>query len=141
MGATVITCTSCGVVLTRPLERLPAMPEPTQASPWDVGYLPTVREGAWAVDPDPVAWRGDVPTSTRGCFVVNPADAVGTMPSDDPTRNNGCCRHDGLDGPNLLCSGCRREVATLRDDCWSPVEVRFEPAAATAEAAPFGSGA
>ena len=41
MGVTVITCKSCGMVLSRPVEQLSEVPNPTRASPEDVGYLPT----------------------------------------------------------------------------------------------------
>lgn len=129
MVADVITCRSCRRPLTRPVRRAPELPTPVPASPEDTGHLPTVAVGAWAVDPGPVGWDGDVPTSTLGCLVTNPSDALPLVASPDPVRNSGCCGHDGLDGPNLLCPGCGREVATLRDDCWSRVEVRFEPGA------------
>lgn len=124
-----MVCGSCGNTLTNALSQLDEMPSPTHAQPGDERYLPTIPIGAWATDPDPIGWRQGLPTSTLGCPVINPADAIGVLPSEDPLRNSGCCGHDGLDGPNLLCRGCRSEVATLRNDCWTVLEVRFEPAA------------
>lgn len=125
----IMVCVSCGKTLTNALRQLEEMPRPTHAQPEDERYLPTIPLGAWASDPDPIGWRDGLPTSTPGCLVINPADAIGVLSSEDPLRNSGCCGHDGLDGPNLLCRGCSSEVATLRDDCWSVSEVRFEPAA------------
>lgn len=124
-----IVCGSCGNPLTHALSQLDVIPEPRRAQPEDERFQPTIPEGSWAIDPEPIAWQGQLPTSTLGSLVINPADAIGVLSSDDPTRNSGCCGHDGLDGPNLLCGGCRYEVATLRDDCWSLLEVRFEPSA------------
>lgn len=125
----IMVCGSCGNTLTNALSQLDEMPSPTHTQPGDERYLPTIPIGAWATDPDPIGWRQGLPTSTLGCPVINPADAIGVLPSEDPLRNSGCCGHDGLDGPNLLCRGCRSEVATLRNDCWTVLEVRFEPAA------------
>lgn len=124
-----IVCGSCGNPLTNALSQLDVIPEPRRAQPEDERFLPTIPGGSWARDPDPIGWRGQLPTSTLGRLVINPVDAIGVISSDDPMRNSGCCGHDGLDGPNLLCGGCRKEVATLRDDCWSLLELRFEPSA------------
>lgn len=129
MESVTIVCGSCGNPLTSALSQLDPIPEPRRAQPEDERFLPTIPEGAWARDPDPIGWRDQLPTSSLGCLVINPVDAIGVLSSDDPMRNSGCCGHDGLDGPNLLCCGCRKEVATLRDDCWSLLEVRFEPSA------------
>jgi len=125
----IIVCGSCGHTLTIALRQLDVIPKPQRAQPEDERYLPTIPDGAWASDPDPIGWRDELPTSTLGCLVINPEDAIGVLSSDDPMRNSGFCGHDGLDGPNLLCGGCRSEVATLRDDCWTRLEVRFEPSA------------
>jgi hypothetical protein len=125
----IVVCGLCGNVLTNAVRQLDQMPAPTRAGHEDERYLPTIPVGAWAADPEPIGRRDGRPTSTLGCLVINPADAIGVLSSGDPRRNSGCCGHDGLDGPNLLCRGCRSEVATLRDDCWSEVEIRFEPAA------------
>lgn len=129
MESVTIVCGSCGNTLSRALSQLDVIPNPRRAQPEDERFLPTIPEGAWARDPEPIGWQGQLPTSTLGCLVINPADAIGLLSSDDPVRNSGCCGHDGLDGPNLLCRSCRNEVATLRDDCWSLLEVRFEPSA------------
>lgn len=119
----VLGCLRCKRVLTRPVHPLPEMPTP-ELQAGGVGYDPTVPIGYVAVDP--VGLQGPV-EGTPGCLVVNPADGLELLTHEDPVRNSGCCAHDGMDGPNRRCPGCRSEVATLRDDCWSPHELRFEP--------------
>ncbi|WP_344607847.1 type II toxin-antitoxin system prevent-host-death family antitoxin [Sporichthya brevicatena] len=93
---------------------------------------PLMPPGTYAVDP-----RG-VSTRPHGTVVVNPADAVGLREHDDAMRLSGCCRRDGLDGPNQLCASCGAEVATLQDDCWVDWStLRFESTAVLhAEATP-----
>lgn len=104
------------------------MPVPqSSASETDEATVPTAH---FAVDPNPVAVGADgTPLSTLNCIVINPRDGRDMEPHPDPWRNNGCCARAGLDGPNLRCPNCHAEVATVRDDCWSVVELRFEPAA------------
>lgn len=128
MGMQILTCAGSGPVLTRPMSRLDSLPVATQID--EVSYAPTLEPGTWAIDPEP-RWRTSkgAPASTMGCLVVNPADALDLRPHPAVGRNSGCCGHDGCDGPNRLCPGCGAEVATLSDDCWTYVEVRFEPGA------------
>ena len=125
----VVACRACGEALSRVVEELAEMPAAERLDD-GIGYAPTVPLGNLAIDPGPVGVRQDGrPTSTLGCVVINPEDALALVTHPDPRRNSGCCGHDGLDGPNQLCPNCHAEVATLRDDCWSLVEVRFEPSA------------
>lgn len=135
VGLVVISCQSCGQNLTRPVEQMAEVPEPHGRG---IGYAPTLPVGTWAVDPRPVGWIKDAATSSLGCLVVNPADSLDLEPHPEPRRNSGCCAHDGCDGPNRLCPSCHAEVATLRDDCWTPVELRFEPS--TVDPIPVPSG-
>ncbi len=107
------------------------MPDPPQLDD-GLGYEPTLPVGTWAVDPGPVAWRQDGPISQPGLSRDQPRRRLELEPHPEPSRNSGCCGHDGLDGPNRLCPSCHAEVATLRDDCWSLVELRFEPSAVDA---------
>jgi hypothetical protein len=102
-------------------------------------FRPTMEPGTSARDPDPIQRdsSGRAITS-EGCPIVNADDLRALAPSPDPRRNSGCCGHDGLDGPNLLCPKCGQEVATLRDDCWSFVEVRLEPMAVVQKEALYG---
>lgn len=60
-----------------------------------------------------------VPSWNHG-FVLHRDDVTGTDRHPDPHRLNGCCGLDGLDGPNLVCSGCRTEIGTEESDCWKP---------------------
>jgi hypothetical protein len=131
----VISCRHCGQNLTRRVEQVPELPEPR---PYGTGYAPTVPVGTWAVDPGPVGWIRDAAISSLGCLVINPADGLDLELHPEAERNSGCCGHDGLDGPNRLCPSCHAEVATLRDDCWSFVDLRFEPSAV--DAIPVSTG-
>ena len=105
------------------MQRLAALPSREFADEAEISLRPTLSVGFWAVDPDPIGrdMAGN-PSDTPGCLVVNPADGV------DLETHPGC-GHDGCDGPNKRCPGCHAEVATLRDDCWTVLELRFEPAA------------
>lgn len=131
----IMSCKSCGQPLSNPLRQLSEMPVPQLAEPDGIRHLPTIPVGACAVDPNPAFWQDGIAATTTDCLVINPADSVGVVSTEDPHRNSGCCGHDGLGGPNLLCQGCQGEVATLLDDCWTAVEVRFEPDSATVEPA------
>lgn len=127
--ALTVDCVACGVRLTPALTVLEELPDLVSLSD-GVGHAPTVPIGFMAVDPDAVPdflGGGADERGSSGCLVVNPADAGTLVRHPDVRRNSGCCGHDGLDGPNRLCPSCGTEVATLRDDCWSRVEVRFEP--------------
>ena len=130
MSTVRFACASCGQALTKPVETLPSLPERVEDD--FPGFQPTVPPGSWALDPDPMFWdSAGRPTTTKGCAVLNATDMLDLTPHPDLRRNSGCCGHDGLDGPNVVCPSCGNEVATLRDDCWSYVEVRLEPASVT----------
>ncbi len=125
-----ICCGTCSAELSRPLERSPVVPERRYADHERVSLLPTAPPGTWFVDPEPRARTGSgEPVGAVGCLVLNPGDAICLVAHPDGIRSAGCCGHDGCSGPNRLCSACRAEVATLSDDCWTVVELRFEPAA------------
>jgi hypothetical protein len=111
------------------------LPEPYGPGNPDGRAVPV---GTWAVDPEPVGRIRGAATGSLGCLVTNPADGMDLEPHPDDLRNAGCCAHDGCDGPNRLCPSCHAEVATLRDDCWTPVELRFEPSAVDARHVPTG---
>lgn len=63
---------------------------------------------------------GTCTPSRAGGFILNHGDVTGTTRHPDPTRSMGCCGPDGFNGPNLICRGCRRELATEEADCWKP---------------------
>jgi len=129
VGTVVVVCQGCGAPLTGSLMELSALPVLEQHED-GIGFEPTIPRGRLAVDPEPVARCEDgTPTSALGCLVVNPQDVLALEEHPDSLRNSGCCGHDGLEGPNRLCPRCGSEVATLRDDCWTPVDLRFEPQA------------
>lgn len=54
----------------------------------------------------------------RATILVHPDDVLDLRRHPDPRRLNGCCRLDGLDGPNLVCVSCGAEIATEQSDCW-----------------------
>lgn len=62
-----------------------------------------------------------------GGLVLNPDDVVGTRLHPDPGRRNGCCRLDGLNGPNLVCATCGAETATQQSDCWTQQQIVILP--------------
>ena len=126
----VLGCRRCGHALTREVFPLPEMPEPEMRAGGG-GYSSTVATGYVATEPHAVTVDDDRPAGSTGCLVVNIEDGLQLLVHEDPVRSSGCCGHDGLDGPNRRCPGCRSEVATLRDDCWSPQELRFEPGVVT----------
>jgi len=126
MGWQIFTCATCGRALTREVTQLAELPVAKQTD--EISYEPTLAVGTWAIDPEPRLRTADgEPASTSGCLVINPEDARDLKPHPEPRRSSGCCGHDGLDGPNCICPGCGAAVATLSDDCWTLVELRFEP--------------
>lgn len=127
MTADVLSCRRCGRPLTLPVERLGALPTRHEV-PQTGAYLPTMGRGTWAVDPASPWTRDDgTPTSTVGCLVAHPDDGLPLEVHPDGRRSGGCCGHDGHGGPNRRCPGCHADVATLTDDCYTYVELRFEP--------------
>ncbi|MGO0578085.1 hypothetical protein [Ornithinimicrobium panacihumi] len=123
----VVGCRRCGRALSREVYPLPEMPQPELRAGGE-GYDPTVPVGYVAVDPVGIGRDATGATvGTVGCLVTHIDDGLDLVPHEDAARHHGCCADDGLDGPNLRCPGCRSEIATLRDDCWSPQELRFEP--------------
>lgn len=130
MGQEVFRCRGCRRALTRPVRRLAVLPALEYADEDEVSMAPTVGVGSWAMDPEPRLRAADgAPRGSLGCLVVNPADGLDLEAHPDPYRNSGCCGHDGCDGPNRRCPACHAEVATPSDDCWTHVELRFEPGA------------
>jgi hypothetical protein len=125
----VMACNACGAALSRPARQLRELPKRQFVDEDRVSMHPTLEPGTWAVDPAPRLIASDGTASTEGCLVMHPDDATGLEPHPDALRNSGCCGHDGLDGPNRRCASCHNDVATLTDDCWTAVELRFEPAA------------
>ncbi|MBB4941203.1 hypothetical protein FHR32_005580 [Streptosporangium album] len=73
---------------------------------------------------------GTYTSSWNNGFVLHPDDVTGAERHPNPRRLNGCCGLDGLDGPNLVCSGCGAEIGTEESDCWKPHFVVTLPDAA-----------
>ncbi|GLX19675.1 hypothetical protein Slala02_29900 [Streptomyces lavendulae subsp. lavendulae] len=109
----VFRCRSCTAPLSNPLEQREWTPQPPVSGREHYTYGPsTVPVGSFSADPDPYAPAGPVAT-----WVINPLDGVLLRPHLDPTRLYGCCRRDGLGGPNLLCARCGSEVGIEISDC------------------------
>lgn len=103
----------------------PTLPERRQSAE---EYLPTVGVGQWAIDSEPRTRGSDgTPHGSLDCVVIHADDLADLHPHLKLRRNSGCCRRDGLNGPNLACPTCGAEVGTLVDDCWTYSEVRLEP--------------
>ncbi|MFF0123749.1 hypothetical protein ACFYP7_31210 [Micromonospora arida] len=137
---TVFACFTCGVVVTGDLVES-TLPDESSARSSNDGSeaIPRLRSGQFAVDPEPFG-PPHVPTAndphvlvsngSRGTILINPGDVRGLELHPDRNRRNGCCRLDGLDGPNLVCPRCGSEIATEQSDCWvSWYDIRLEPAA------------
>ncbi|MGI5250850.1 hypothetical protein [Actinacidiphila glaucinigra] len=117
----VFRCRQCDAPLSNPLTQADWKPLPMVKGREHYTYGPsTVAVGFFSPDPDPYAPAGSVAT-----WVINPLDGVLLRPHTDPARLYGCCRPDGLDGPNLLCARCGSEVGIERADCWTEYDIRL----------------
>ncbi|TWG01421.1 hypothetical protein [Kitasatospora viridis] len=122
-------CRRCGARLSKPVERRELEPLPRVSGREHYTYGPsTVVAGATAVDPDSCTRAGAAAT-----WVINPLDGVGLRPHTDSSRLYGCCRRDGINGPNLLCAGCGSEVGIEISDCWTEHDIRLLSSAVTVE--------
>jgi|SRR5581483_21909 len=63
---------------------------------------------------------------TDGEFILNLKDVHNLQRHSDPSRLNGCCGLDGLDGINTVCSN-GHEIGTQRTDCWCPHYIHIPP--------------
>ncbi|MFC9399095.1 hypothetical protein ACFTWS_39115 [Streptomyces sp. NPDC057027] len=146
--AVVFVCATCGVALTGPLTRLPAVPEAPDYAWWDAdepGPSPaTVPSGCYAIETEPYGaplvvaevpgpvmprhgerWNADgkplVSQGPRGNIVINPGDA-----RDLELRHASpaCCGATPDGGMNQLCT-CGTLVATLCSDCCLPYELHL----------------
>ncbi|MFD8979877.1 hypothetical protein [Streptomyces sp. NPDC059564] len=144
----VFVCALCGVPLTGPLARLPAVPEAPYYAWWDAeepGPSPaTVPSGCYAIETEPygaplvvaetpgpvMPRRGTksnaqgqplVSRGPRGNIVVNPDDARGLVLRH---ASPACCGATPDGGMNQLCA-CGALVATLCSDCCLPYELHL----------------
>lgn len=137
MASEVFVCRVCSHLLSKPVERVSVLPARKYRDADEISYQPTMPTGTWAVDTQPRTSFSDSDSNGAiGCLVVHPDDGLGLGRHPDALRNSGCCGHDGLDGVNRRCSQCHTDVATLVDDCWTVVELRFEPSAVRVTSTP-----
>ena len=103
-----------------------------------VDLPPTMAtQGTWALTDrrafasEWVAERSDYPPSVPQPQVAVLLDEGDLVPDliTDPEASVGCCGIDGHEGPNLRCPQCGAPVGVRFDDCWTPMEVRLDPAA------------
>lgn len=128
MGDVRFTCRRCGGTLTRPVRRLEAVPERHHDGGFE--FDPTMAPGTWATEPRRVVPTDDGRSVTIDSFqVLNREDLTGLTDHPDPRRHVGCCGRDGGHGPNIVCPRCGAEIGVIRDDCWTPQEVRLDPSA------------
>lgn len=140
-NVTVFACGRCETVVTIDLVEVP-FSDNIEVHDERTDALPRVRRGTFALDPEPfgpplepLADHSRIvgAAGPRGTILVHPADVRGLRRHPDLRRLNGCCRLDGLDGPNLVYGHCGNEVATEQSDCWvSWHDLRLQPDAVTA---------
>ncbi|WP_157879758.1 hypothetical protein [Streptomyces yangpuensis] len=150
-GAVVFVCAACGVALTGPLERLPAVPDPPYFPWWESGERgpspATMPAGRYAIEtehygaplvvtdvPGPAMPRrgtkGDghgrwlVSRGPRGNIVIDPGDARGL---ELRHASAACCGATPDGGMNQVCA-CGTLVATLCSDCCLPYELHLSAA-------------
>jgi DNA-directed RNA polymerase subunit RPC12/RpoP len=108
---TVFRCAHCGRHLTGEIRQVPLPPT--------VASTATAEELAANFMPARMRFGTYTDSTELGGFVLHPDDLLNSEQHADPGRLNGCCRLDGLDGPNRVCAHCEAEVATEYSDCWS----------------------
>lgn len=59
-------------------------------------------------------------------IIISRSDMVNWETHDNPSRCNGCCGLDGLDGINVMCAN-GHEIGTLKADCWMGHGFILEP--------------
>jgi hypothetical protein len=124
----VFACRRCGHFITAGVAEVPLPPPVVEDAPGPGGFLP------------PRMAHGHYANSEElGGFVLNPDDVAGTSLHPDPRRPKGCCRLDGLDGPNLVCARCGSEIATQQSDCWSQQQITILPDAVQPVSQPWRS--
>ncbi|MEU8515950.1 hypothetical protein AB0C76_30875 [Kitasatospora sp. NPDC048722] len=98
------TCATCDDALSAGLrEARPAADGGQRATRHGIGR-PRTAQGRYAAGRD------------GAVFVLHPDDVPGTRRHPGSGRRNGRCGLDGLDGPNLVRTGCGAEVATEEAD-------------------------
>ncbi|MFB9368296.1 hypothetical protein ACWCYY_29985 [Kitasatospora sp. NPDC001664] len=113
---TVFTCSACAAPLTTALRRARPARDAGQRDRRGTAK-PVMAPGTFTVD------------EAAGCFVLNPDDLPGAALHPDEDRLDGCCRLDGLNGPNLVCAACGAEVGTRTSDCWTRNQVLLDASA------------
>jgi hypothetical protein len=139
---TAFACGTCGATVTADLVEVP-FPEDAETHEDNAAPEPRVRRGTFALAPDPFGPPYEpsphspqihVPAGPRATVLVHPDDVQNLSRHPDPSRLNGCCHLDGLDGPNLVCTGCGAEIATEQSDCWvSWHDLRLQPQAVVSQ--------
>jgi hypothetical protein len=134
---TVFNCRRCGAAVSGEVTETVLPNNPPVVIGDDGEAVPRLEPGSFAVDPEafgpPSVPTADDPNvlmsaGPRGTILLNPGDIRNVIPHPDLHRRNGCCRLDGLDGPNLVCAGCGIDVATEQSDCWvNWLDIRLEP--------------
>ncbi|MFD0371144.1 hypothetical protein [Streptomyces sp. NPDC127114] len=145
---TALKCRTCDAVLSFPLRLAEWQPLTRVEGREHYTYGPsTMARGTYAIDPDPYLLgndgsgtaREDLPTATN-TVVINPLDGQLLRPHWESSRISGCCRRDGLGGPNLLCARCGTEVGVEISDCWTEYDVRLLRTMVSEEPAEDGTG-
>ena len=101
-----LTCHTCRVEISRELTELKDLKLLNTDDGQD--YIP---EGYYLIDDQTADLELD------SAIVVNIKDLINSGYHSNPSRLNGCCGNDGLDGMNRVCIN-NHEIGTEKTDCW-----------------------
>ena len=108
-----LTCKTCGVALSRPLEAATSKSTLDGASMVELGRFVEVDD--------------EYGPEYARFLAIHLGDALNTRSHPEDRRSNGCCGQDGLDGLNTVCAN-GHEIGTEKSDCWMPHALLLDPA-------------
>jgi hypothetical protein len=143
----VLKCRTCNAALSLPLRLAEWQSLARVEGREHYTYGPsTMARGTFAIDPAPYLLgnddsdtAGEDPLTATQTVVINPLDGQLLRPHRESSRLSGCCRRDGLGGPNLLCARCGAEVGVEISDCWTEYDIRLLRTAVSEEPAEDGT--
>lgn len=110
-----ITCKECQIELSTELVELTDKDKINENDQSD--FLPI---GTYFIS------DGQFFTETEKKIIINLKDVLNSKNHSDDNRLNGCCGPCGMDGLNEMCKN-GHEIGTVKQDCWMPHCIIFEP--------------